>query len=200
MTDDAGFWEALAAAGPLAGQAGFDPYLVDDVLAAERAALQFDRRKAFIASYAWAIPSPEAVERIAEALRGRKLLEVCAGSGLWAKLLADRGVQVVATDPGLPSVRHFAVELLDAETAVGRHPECDAVMMIWPPFKDDCAAKALRAFKGDRVVYIGDSRFTADQAFHEELAKHWRAIAELRLPSWLGTRDAARVLERSGDG
>ena len=59
MTDDAGFWEALAAAGPLAGQAGFDPYLVDDVLAAERAALQFDRRKALVmVSGAWSLGNP----------------------------------------------------------------------------------------------------------------------------------------------
>ena len=145
-------------------------------------------------------PRPKAIERIAETLGERKLLEVCAGSGLWAKLLADKGVQVVATDPGLTSVCHFAIEALDAEMAVGRHPECDALMLIWPPFKDVCAVKALRAFKGGRVVYIGDSRFTADQAFHEELAKHWRAIAEVRcLPGPApGTRPVC--WKGSGDG
>jgi hypothetical protein len=196
MTEPA-IWAEIRAAGPLAQTPGFDPLLVDDVIEAERAQSQFDRRRAFVASYAWAVPTPEAVELIASALAGRRVLEVCAGNGLWAMLLADAGLEVIATDGAIPGqVRHFEVRQVEALAAVQAYRCCEALMLCWPPFKDACAVRALRAFEGDRVLYVGDARFTADRDFHDELDAHWRLVDEVPLPSWPGTRDAARVFER----
>jgi hypothetical protein len=194
--NDATIWTQIRAAGPQGESTGFDPYRTDDVLAAERATLQYDRRKSFVASYAWAIPSPAAVECIANAVGPRRLLEVCAGSGLWASLLAAQGVKVVATDLGQPAVLHYEVERLDAETAVKQHRECAALMLIWPPFKNDCAYQAVRAFEGDLLVFVGDERFTANDRFFARLARDWLQVDQLNLESWPGTRDAVHVYKR----
>ena len=192
-----GLWAALEAAGPLAAPVTFDPLTVDDVVAAERSAAQYDRRRAFVADHAWAVPTRDAISQLSSAIGGRTVLEVCAGSGLWARLLCDAGVAIVATDAaeGLQAT-WFPVGQLEAEAAVRRHPQCEALLLCWPPFRDDCAARALTAFHGDLVVHIGDERFTADEAFYTALRDGWTPSLEVPLPSWPGTADAARVYVR----
>ena len=162
MTDES-IWAAIAAAGPREDSGGFDPYTTDDVLAAERSGMQYERRKSFVASYAWSIPTPEAIRLIATVVARRKLLEVCAGSGLWAKLLTEAGVEVIATDLGPPPHLHYPIEKMDGEAAVKHHADCEALMVCWPPMKSDIAARALQAFAGDLFIYIGDRRFTGDR-------------------------------------
>ena len=194
-----GFWAALEAAGPSASFETFDPLLVDDVLTAERSNAQYDRRKAFVASYAWAVPTREAIERIRDALGERDVLEVCAGNGLWASLLADAGLCVTATDwsqPGLAS--YVPVATMEASEAVRAHPHCQVLLFCWPPFRDECAFRALRSFEGDHIVYIGDVRFTAEARFHGLLASSWTLLDQIPLPSWPGTSDCVSVYGRRG--
>jgi hypothetical protein len=56
-------------------------------------------RKPFIYNYSWAIPSPEAIAEIAAFIGDDKCLEIGAGRGLWAFLLKEAGVPIIATDP-----------------------------------------------------------------------------------------------------
>jgi hypothetical protein len=171
--------------------------VVDDVLSAERASAQYDRRRAFIASYSYAVPTRDAVRRIRGFVGDRRLLEVAAGSGLWARLLADEGAAAVATDGGVGlQPAWFRVEVAAAESAVRGHPDCGALLLCWPPFGDACAYRALTAFAGDRLVYIGDPRFTADDEFHMMLERSWRCIETIPLPSWPGIADAAYLYVR----
>ena len=190
-------WQAIEAAGPLAAPVMFDPLTVDDVLTAERDAAQYDRRRAFVAEYAWAVPTQEAIQKLSAAIEGRSVLEVCAGTGLWARLLAEAGVSVIATDwaQRIEDI-WYPVEHLEAEAAVQRHADCRALMLCWPPYREDCAYRALRAFTGDLVVHIGDPRFTAEERFYGLLREQWALMRELPLPSWPGTADAIHVYER----
>ena len=185
----------MKASGPRDESDGFDPYSIDDVIAAERATHQYDRRKSFVASYAWAIPSREAIDRIANAVGSRKLLEVCAGSGLWASLLAARGVEVVASDLGPPPSLHYVVHRIDAEAAVKQCTDCAALMLSWPPHRSDCAFRALQAFEGDLLVFVGDGRFTANERFFAALASDWAQTGHIQLDAWPGTQDAVRIYQ-----
>ena len=76
-------WGEIAEAGPRLGQHEFDGY-VDE----------HKRRDAFITKYSFAVPPPEVIQRIAAFIGQDRLLEVGAGSGLWAQLLHDAGVDV----------------------------------------------------------------------------------------------------------
>jgi hypothetical protein len=194
--DDAELWRRIESSGPLEQYATFDPLSVDDVLQAERAATQYERRRAFYTDYAWAVPTPEAIALVAQAVGGRATLEVGAGKGLWARLLASAGVPVLATDAIPPVQPWHSVEVFEAREAVRRHPERQALLLIWPPFRDPCAYEALAGFGGDLVVYVGDVRFTGDAAFHQLLSDAWDLMQTITLPSWPGTDDAVHIHRR----
>ena len=192
-------WRQIELYGPVEdGAEALDlPPGIDASEWAERAATQADRRRTFIAFYSWGVPSREAIAAIAAFVGGRRLLEVCAGSGLWARLLSESGVGVIATD-GWPDcdTHHFPVESNEAEAAVRAHPECQALLLCWPPFRDDCAYRALRAFTGDLVAYVGDVRFTADQQLHDLLDQEWMLCERILTPAWPGLDDYAFLYSR----
>jgi hypothetical protein len=193
-------WRAIEAAGPLTHEEALaqpPPPGVDYGEWAERALNQTARRRSFISQFAYSVPTPDAIQAIVEFVEGRKLLEVCAGAGLWSFLLASIGVDTVATDAGDLLDRYREVEVCDAEDAVRRHADCRALMLCWPPMGSDCAARAAGAFQGDRMIYAGDSRFMADATFAELVEAGWELRNSVALPSWPGLDEAVLLYARS---
>ena len=132
--------------------------------------------------YAWGVPSDAALACLAEAAGSAGLVEVGAGTGYWAHLLARRGVSVRAYDiapvdcagthnghhavPGsaVPPPPFAAVARRDAAAAAAAHPR-RALLLCWPPPEDgeelppearSLAADALRAYRGTTVCYVGE--------------------------------------------
>lgn len=186
-------WAAIEAAGPQPwAHRGSESIDSDEALRGEHA-----RRRSFIAYYGYAVPTREAVRGVAEFLESCSVLEVCAGLGLWARLLADEGVRVLATDAGEPQGPPYVdIERRDALSAIDLHKSCDALLLCWPPDGQSIATEALRSFRGARFVSMGDSRFTGDAAFHEALSRDWRLEQVLPLPSWPGIDDRVRLYVR----
>ena len=192
-------WAKIETAGPLESTDDLpDPPIgADEDGWREREAQQYDRRRTFFALYAWAVPTRRAIAAIKSFIGDRKLLEVCAGQGLWARLLSAANVDVLATD-GSDDTRaeHFPVTIQEAEASVRAHPDRTALMFCWPPFKSDCAYRALRAFAGDCLVYVGDARFTADDQFHSLLASDWTLCERILIPAWPGLDDYTHLYRR----
>ena len=191
--DPTALWAAIEAAGPRPwAHQGSESVDSDEALREEHA-----RRRTFIAYYGYAVPTREAVRAIANFLEGCSALEVCSGLGLWARLLHDEGVSVLTTDAGeLRGSSYVCVERRDALTAIAAHGACEALLLCWPPDGQPVAAEALRRFGGARFVYIGDSRFTGDTAFHWMLSRNWSLERMLPLPSWPGLEDCVRLYTR----
>ncbi len=191
--DSNALWAGIEAAGPKPwARQGSESVDSDEAVREEHA-----RRRTFIAFYSYAAPTSEAVRAIAGFFDGRSVVEVCAGLGLWARLLCDEGVSVVATDESEPQgAPYVCVERWDAAAAIATNGECNALFICWPPDRQPAAARALRCFGGDRLVYVGDKRFTGSAAFHELLSRDWRLQHRLPLPSWPGIEDAARFYVR----
>lgn len=152
-------------------------------------------------NYSWAVPCPRAIDSIAAFADGAQILEVGSGLGLWARLLRDHGAAVVATDssPGLAWSKpdeyvgtYTAVEQLSALEAVAQYPDSDVLMIVWPPYNTPMAAQALRAFKGERLVYIGEDRggCCADEEFFRLLDLEWHWWRTMQIPQWPGIHDA----------
>lgn len=164
-------------------------------------------RRYAVQAYAWAIPTDRAIDDIAQY---SPILEVGAGSGYWASLLADAGADIIATDPYPPSETFFPVEKLADRVAVQRYGAGRTLFIAWPPYDMPVAYDALRAYEavgGHRVVYIGEGMWgcTADDAFHTALGvggesdvEHhgWKFVEGFYLPQWSGIHDAVHVYER----
>jgi len=172
------------------------------------------RRRQFMKLYGWAVPTPAAISAIVEFVKDGRLLEVGAGHGLWAYLLTAAGVSVTPTDDfswagneqtpearlpsgfRVPMGRFFPVGNLDALSAVKTYPGHEALLLCWPPYGRAMAIEALRAFEGDRLVYIGDPRASGDEGFHDELQREWTLRLTVDLPHWPGIRDSVFLYER----
>lgn len=131
-------------------------------------------RREACSRWSWAVPDNRALNAIAG--HGR-IVEIGAGRGYWARLLSDRGVDIVAYDwcpPGPDNAYHpyeglwFDVEHGGPERA-GDHPD-RTLFLCWPPMTG-MATDALRAYVeagGTSVVYVGEGTggCTGDDEFH----------------------------------
>lgn len=187
MRKRSALWEHIDELGPYEGIGTLDVYAGRGYLG---------RRQNFVQVLTWAIPTPGAVEEIARFIGNRRTLEVCAGTGVWAALLRQHGVQITATDLNPPASTFFPVEALDAVEAVKKH-QPDVLFLCWPPYAKLTAYNALRAFRGDLVVYIGEDSggCTGCDKFHALLEAEWtkRHYPILR---WEGIYDGVYLLER----
>lgn len=135
--------------------------------------------------YAWSIITPGDVEWIGKVLDGRPVVEIGAGTGYWAWQLEQTGVDVVAYDPHPPSADNtfckagpYTTVLAGDATAVELHQD-RALLMVWPPYDGGHARQALSAYRGDLLVYAGESAggCTADDGFYDLLEADWVEVS-----------------------
>lgn len=168
-------------------------------------------RQKLVRKYAWAIPNDEALETIA---KYGPVVEIGAGTGYWASLLAARGVDVRAFDSspvrngknpyfetgketwGLTMQAWFPVEQGQA-TVAARFPH-RTLFLCWPPFDTGMARVALEAYRGDTVIFIGESLggCTGDEAFHEMLDEQFECVEAVAIPRWNSIHDSLTVWKR----
>jgi len=164
------------------------------------------RRRELVDRFAWAIPSGGGLDAVA---RHGPIVEGGAGRGYWAGLLRARGVDIVAYDrapPGSPNVYHpgrggawTGVAVGTSIEAVRRHPD-RTLFLCWPPHDDDAAGHgALRAYRGEVLVYVGEGRDGASGTvrFQRELERNWSVIDIVGVPQWPGLGDRLVVYRRN---
>jgi hypothetical protein len=162
------------------------------------------RRRAAIAEFGFAVPT----ERALGALAGLgPIVEVGASGGEWARLLHDRGVDVLATDAdpsgtgvGMDGTRVWTeVAEGDAAEVAAAHPD-RALLVIWPHYDEDWPGLALAAYEGDVVAYVGEGRHgcTGDERFHD-LLEEWGEPEVVALPTWPGVHDNLYIYRRRRD-
>lgn len=151
-------------------------------------------RSSLCARYAWSIPSPGDMTWLRQVLDGRGVVEIGAGSGYWAWQMAQFGIDVVAYDPNPPGPGNkYVTQRLyhpvgDRDhTAVEQHPD-RALLLCWPPYEEPMAALALKAFRGDTLIYIGEGHggCTADDEFFALLGDGWdeASVSPLHVSFW----------------
>ena len=171
-----------------------------------------ERRRELASLFSWAIPTEPALAVLA---KYAPLVECGAGMGYWTALLRARGVDALAYDLAPPALgkrnaphnpyhrggREPWTEVwrATAATAARRHRE-RALVLCWPPYDDDAASYgALRAYRGDVVIHIGerDEGVTGSVRFHRELRLNWTVAEELDLPHWPRLQDRLMVYRRN---
>ncbi|MBK8202457.1 MAG: hypothetical protein IPK68_09155 [Bdellovibrionales bacterium] len=162
--------------------------------------LAFARHR-YTYKYAWAIPRKAALEVIA---KYSPIVEVGAGSGYWAKLLNDMGVDIIAYDSdskthyGSGTKHHFPwFDVRNGDESVAKDHSDRALFLCWPPYATKMAANCLKNYKGDTVLFIGEwDGCTGDESFFKLLEKNFVSEEIIDLPVWLGLHDALYVFRR----
>ncbi len=153
-------------------------------------------------AYSWAIPNDQAIETIS---KYGPIIEIGAGSGFWAKLLAEQGVDIVAYDNGsydrIADLKYtkkwFDVKLGD-ETAVLQNSG-RTLMLCWPPTRSEYASKALSLYEGEFVIYVGERRngtATGTPALFDALDRDFEILEAVSIPTWPGYTDQVFVYIR----
>lgn len=175
----------------------------------DMAAESLDIRK----RHAWSVPTPEAVTLIAAE---GSLVELGAGSGLWAELLRRAGAKVFAYSE---EATEGSVEQGGPDKLQGMGAECKALVLMWPDwggkgtFGLECVKRWVLEEQGRRLVCVGEwggggtlGSISEDlpergQSFSEEcqsfVEAHFRLVHTLALPNWPLMLDAVRVFERT---
>ena len=207
MTIDNPFWEAVKhcvepdsfRGNPVVGEFRLDRSVEESMARAPN-------RQLMVRKYCWTIPDPDTVAFVAEHARG-ELVDPIAGTGYWAYLLGQLGVDVVCYDlnPGAALTTngwhgddlYAEVRAKDCAEAAALHPD-RTLMLSWPPHGQDVGARTLFGYKGNRVIYVGEGRGggTGDEQLHLILDTQWTAIDSHRPVQWWGQRDRVTVYMR----
>lgn len=180
-------------------------------------------RKSYITKYAHAIPTQAALDAIAPFA---PLLELGAGTGYWASLLKQRGVDILCYDknpPGGPnSPNHFHegatcwTEVLGGdESVIDDHPN-RTLLLCWPPPNDNMPALALARYRGPSFIYVGElptevdhylfidrpgkpvrKGITIKPEFFAALRQQWDLVKQVDLPHWEICLDNLYIFRRA---
>jgi len=156
----------------------------------------------FARFWAWAVPTIKAIEMIA---KYSPMIEMGAGKGYWASLISKKGGMIHAYDKKpyvnhwcLPGKGYYHVLIGGVDVLKERRYRNCSLFICWPPYNGELAYEALKAFKGDTFIYIGENSggCTGDDRFFDELGEHWREIEGCVIPRWEGINDYLTIYER----
>lgn len=165
------------------------------------------RRDQMVDKFSWTVTDPDSVLFVASYASDGKIVDPMAGTGYWGYLLGQLGISVVCYDLHPPGAQinhwhksgeyHTLVEEMDCEKSVRLHSD-RTLLLCWPPYSTNDAHRALRAYEGDRVIYIGEGPggCTGDDQFHDQLASEWVEVDSRRPVQWWGIHDWITVFDR----
>lgn len=152
------------------------------------------QRAMWIGAYGFTLPC---AELIAACVKNSPLIEIGAGSGALARLIANAGGEIVATDLG--SAQHgfeigrwFPVQTgVDARAAVKAHPNA-TVLCSWPSLKEDWFHRALRAMHRDQaVIVVREDACADDKTWTYFDGPRFADIGTIEIPCWPNMHDIA---------
>ena len=153
------------------------------------------------AKYAACIkPNPEVVKKIATF--APEILEVGAGTGLWAKLLTVAGAKVVVSDidPPPKSEQFIRVVKLSAEDALKKHHSIDCLMMCISeiPFPTQFTGQRCVVIGGDPSLAVHPTRASIQHTYSRGYPSdlEWEIVEEVPIPTWWGERGLCRMYRR----
>ena len=152
-------------------------------------------------SYSEAIPTLKALQLLASL---SPLVEIGAGIGYWARLLADCGADIVASDIAAPDSNSWTagsqpwttVIVCDALTAVRRHPD-RVLFACWPPRPTGYKSTVLPVYEGRTLALITDDPLdTGHDPLYGSLERDWSLSQRLDLPHWPARHDSLMIWRR----
>jgi hypothetical protein len=189
--------------------------IVDGQFCNENSKLTFEARDLFNQFMSWSVPSQSVIDAIKTFVGSACVVDYACGLGLWTYLMRANGINAKCYDPIMSPSRHYFVDVkygighapnirlpavIDAEIQMHHKRDIDQTMqqgnaclfMSWPPYDSSVAFDTLSNFRGNKLIYIGESEggCTADDNFFEELQSHWTVVRHSgRIRHWDGMYD-----------
>ena len=148
--------------------------------------------------FAWAIPNAEAIQALAKL---GPIVEIGAGTGYWASLIAAVGGDIVAYD-AKPYHNYWCGgtyhPILTGGPEMAQKHSNRTLLLCWPPYDEAMAADALLAYEGRTVAYVGEGcgGCTGDYEFHGLLETLYNDEATIAIPQWGGLHDDLSIWRR----
>lgn len=144
----------------------------------------------YIKEYGFTYLTKAWVGQLLNVLKGKRVLEVMAGTGALASVLKSEGVDINVTDnkswksssERWNTQPHIPIEELDAVAAIKKYDKVDYIIMSWPPYDSPIAYMVLMTKRicnpNAIIIYIGEGYggCTADDDFHDNYTVIDRAI------------------------
>ena len=153
--------------------------------------------------YSFAIPCDDAIEKV---LQYSPLVEIGAGNGYWANVIASNGGDVVAYDHIPPRDggnvffekpnQWFDVQKGGPERIAAHRDR--TLFICWPEYREPMAYDCVKTYKGRYLIYVGEGwgGCTGDDKFHELLKDKWNLLDRINIPQWDGIHDFMYVYRR----
>jgi hypothetical protein len=143
--------------------------------------------------FSWAVPTDAAIDAIHR--HANDVIEIGAGSGYWAWMMSQAGIEVAAFDINPPRFTWSPVDKGD-EYVLHRHPR-STLFMCWPPWGSPMAANALERYSGKCFIYVGEwLRGNADARFFGIIEALFEPVEVIPLPQWFARDDRLLVFNR----
>ena len=141
--------------------------------------------------YGFILPDKHSIENIKE-FADETILEIGSGTGLYAKLLQNNGVNVIATDNLEGNYKEWYektwvdIEKIDAVEAVKKYKDINSLMIVWPG-NEQVWVDAVNNFKGNKLIYVGDS---GPKELHEMIESEWKLFGKQTMNTFPTTNHA----------
>jgi len=184
--------------------AGVDPYRGEEKDQDRRFQwFMLQQRARLITMKRWAHAVPDR-DAVAALVALSPIVEMGAGSGYWAGILARAGADVIAYDDRSWAryrgrYGRFHPVLKGGARRTARHPH-RTLFLCWPPYDTPMAYRAVRSWAGRTLAYIGESwgGCTGCDRFHRYVDEHFREVQHIAIPQWWGVHDWLTIYERKG--
>lgn len=152
--------------------------------------------------YAFTIPTPETLKFL-KPMRRFKWLDPLCGTGYWAYILRQMGIDVHASDyatidknfyhrpdPHMtPKFYVDDVEIIDAVESVRKHNERELILS-WPPYDTPIGAEIVKNFTGTQILFIGEPwRSSCGDDELWDILQDWNVVHDDQLNLWLAIHD-----------
>ena len=156
-------------------------------------------------TYAFTLDDPKTFDWVSNQLKGLKVVDPMAGSGYWGRELQRVGIDIDLYDLHGPETNGWYKKKPLADITFGmlgsesvREKPYDVLLLAWPPYDSSAGCDTLRAFKGDRVLYMGEGvgGCCGDYDMFALLDSEWRRLSGHKPEQWEGIHDRCSIWER----
>ena len=162
---------------------------------------KFTHRLRWLRRYkSWALPPTiEQLHELRDIIGDQRMLEIGAGSGLWAALLRCVGCNIIVTDSkSEPTCEYIDVEKLTSREALEKYgADVGCLFVSWG--RGYPTEEEFKFFKGNLVISIGESGDgCTSSGYIDELDEDqsWQLLKIIDIPQWRGIWDTLIIYQR----